>query len=211
MDTCFIPACTVETEINVLNSRFIATLGPVSNVDEAKEFTTQVRLRYPDATHHVVAYVIGFGSSLTTHCNDAGEPSGTAGRPALSVLQGSGFGDIIAVITRYFGGTKLGTGGLVRAYSDAVKAGLAVLPKARKIATYTILVVLQYTFLERLRQITKKNQGNILEESFAADITSTIQLPVECFDSFRQSLFNLTSATAQIEIIESNPATILPV
>jgi uncharacterized YigZ family protein len=205
-----IPARTIESEINVLNSRFIATLGPVFNVDEAKAFSARVRQQYPDATHHVVAYLIGYGNSLITHSTDDGEPSGTAGRPALSVLQGSGFGDIIAVVTRYFGGTKLGTGGLVRAYSDAVKAGLVLLPKARKIATCTVLVVLQYTFLERLRQIAKKQQAIILEENFAADITATIQLPVENYEPFRQALINLTSATAQIEMIESNPATILP-
>ena len=211
MSEYLIPTHRVETEIMVVNSRFIATLGPVFSAEEAREFIADVRRQYPDATHHVPAYQIGYGSSIITHCSDDGEPSGTSGRPVLSVIQGSGLGDIIAVITRYFGGTKLGTGGLVRAYSDAAKAGLAILPRARKIATNTVLTALHYTFLERARQIARKHQGLILDETFAADVTLCVQLPVETFEPFRLDLVELTSGKAQVEIIETNPATILPV
>ena len=97
------------------------------------------------------AFLIGFGNSVTAHCNDDGEPSGTAGRPILAVLQGSGLGDIAVVVTRYFGGTKLGTGGLVRAYSDATKAVLAILPRAEKVPTTQCMLALPYNLLERVR------------------------------------------------------------
>ncbi|UCC52815.1 MAG: YigZ family protein, partial [Anaerolineaceae bacterium] len=116
-----IPAAERRTEIRVSNSRFIVTAAPAFTVEEAKAFIKRIKAEFKDASVNVPAYVIGYGPSVTAHCNDDGEPSGTAGRPMLAVLQGSGLGDIVAVVTRYFGGTKLGTGGLVRAYGDAVK------------------------------------------------------------------------------------------
>ncbi|MBT7818395.1 MAG: YigZ family protein, partial [Chloroflexi bacterium] len=130
-----IPAKQVETEIRVSNSRFISNAAPVFSVEEAKQFIAQIKEKYGDANHNVPVFIIGHGASITAHSSDDGEPSGTAGRPALSVLQGSGFGDIVVVITRYFGGTKLGTGGLVRAYSDSMRAVLEKMPKAEKVST----------------------------------------------------------------------------
>lgn len=206
-----IPAHPIETEIMVVNSRFIASLGPVFSIDEAKTFTQQIRAQYPDASHHVTAFLIGYGNSIISHANDDGEPSGTAGRPILSVLQGSGLGDVIAVVTRYFGGTKLGTGGLVRAYSDATKAGLVILPHARKIATHTILVALQYPFLERLRQMAPKYEARILDETFTTEVTLSIQLPTEFLAPFQKALTNLTAGSAILEVIETHPDTILPI
>ena len=94
----------------------------------------ELKLEFRDASHNVPAFVIGHGQSIITHCNDDGEPSGTAGRPALAVLQGSGLGDAVVVVTRYFGGTKLGKGGLVRSYGDAVRSVLKLTPLAQKIA-----------------------------------------------------------------------------
>jgi uncharacterized YigZ family protein len=122
MDRYTIPARETRAEIKVVNSRFVATVAPVFSVDAAKAFIARVRREFADATHNVPAYLIGHGASVIAHCNDDGEPSGTAGRPALAVLRGSGLGDVAVVVTRYFGGTKLGTGGLVRAYSGAVRA-----------------------------------------------------------------------------------------
>ena len=119
-----IPEKFTETEITVVNSRFIASAAPVFSNDEARAFINSVKERFPDATHHVPAYVIGYGNSVSAYCTDDGEPSGSAGRPLLAVVQGSGLGDICVVVTRYFGGTKLGIGGLVRAYGDAGKAVL---------------------------------------------------------------------------------------
>ena len=111
-----LPARETRTEIKVKNSIFIATAAPVFTVAEAKAFVGRIKMEFADATHNVPAYLVGFGTTVTAHCSDDGEPSGTAGRPMLAVLQGSGLGDVAVVVTRYFGGTKLGTGGLVRAY-----------------------------------------------------------------------------------------------
>ena len=101
-----IPAERTRTEIMVVNSRFITTVVPVFSVEEAREFIHEIKKEFSDASHNVPVFLVGFGQSVTAHCSDDGEPSGTAGRPALAVIQGSGLGDIAVVVTRYFGGTK---------------------------------------------------------------------------------------------------------
>jgi uncharacterized YigZ family protein len=123
-----IPAEEIRREIVVINSRFIASLAPAFTVEQAKNYLINIRKEFSDASHHVPAYIIGHYSSEISHCSDAGEPSGSAGRPALAVLRGSGLGDVIVVVTRYFGGTKLGIGGLVRA--TAMQFGLPVTLRA---------------------------------------------------------------------------------
>jgi len=188
----------------VLNSRFIATAAPVFSVDEAKEFINRIRSEFPDATHHVPAYIIGHGASTITHCNDDGEPSGTAGRPILAVLSGSGLGDIAVVVARYFGGTKLGTGGLVRAYSDAARRVLSVLPRAERILTHTVMVAIPYAWFERLRLIIASHGGQVTDQDFAADVTVTARFAVEHFSAFQQALTEASHGDLHAEIIETN-------
>ena len=203
MNRHLIPAEERRIENTVSNSRFIATVSPVFNVEEARQFITRIKNEFPGATHNVPAYIIGFGSSVINHCNDDGEPPGTAGRPALAVLSGSGFGDIAVVVTRYIGGTKLGTGGLVRAYGDAVRQALTDLPRAEKIQTYTILVAAAYTWNDRLQTLIRNHSGKILEQDLAADITFTIQLPVESFAAFQRSLMDVSHGNLQAVIIST--------
>ena len=205
-----IPAAEARAEIEVKNSRFLATAAPVFSVEEAKAFIKRIKREFSDATHNVPAFVVGFGPSVTAHCNDDGEPPGTAGRPALAVLQGSGLGDVAVVVTRYFGGTKLGTGGLVRAYSDAVKAVLAVLPRAEKVPTYTAMVAVPYNLFERVKLLIEAWNGRVLDQDFAAGITLTVQFTVERFPDFQDALRELTHGGLEAEIIETNEATIVP-
>jgi uncharacterized YigZ family protein len=206
-----IPAREARVEIEVVNSRFIATAAPVFTVDEAKSFIARIKGEFAAASHNVPAYLVGHGLSVVAHCHDDGEPSGTAGRPALAVLQGSGLGDVAVVVTRYFGGTKLGTGGLVRAYGDAVRAVLDVLPRAEKVATHTVLVVTPYSLFERLRLAVETHHGQILDETFAADVTVTARFPVEHFPPFQASLQELSNGTLQAEIVDTDEATIIPI
>jgi len=206
-----IPAEVTRAEIRVVNSRFIATVGPVFSVEEARVFVDRIKTEFADATHNVPAYVIGHGSSVTSHCNDDGEPSGTAGRPALAILQGSGLGDVAVVITRYFGGTKLGTGGLVRAYGDAVRAILKVTPRAEKVNTYTVMMAVPYNLLERLRILIKAHNGRILNEDFAADVTVTAQLRDEEYSQYQSGLRDLSKGQNKARIVQKNEATIMPV
>lgn len=198
-----IPAAQTRTEIRVLNSRFIATVAAAFSVEEAKRQIAQIRGEFTDATHHVPAFLIGHGSSVIAHCSDDGEPAGTAGRPILSILQGSGLGDIVIIVTRYFGGTKLGTGGLVRAYGDAAKAVLAILPRAQRIPTHTLLVAMPYNWLERGRLLVIEHGGQILQEEFAADVTLTLKFPVEQFPAFQQALGEGSHGSLAGEIIST--------
>jgi uncharacterized YigZ family protein len=206
-----IPAEETRIEIQVVNSRFIATAAPVFSVDEAKAFVARIKREFADASHNVPVYLVGYGASVTAHCNDDGEPSGTAGRPALAVLQGSGLGDVAVVVTRYFGGTKLGTGGLVRAYSDAVRAVLEELPLAEKVATHTVLVVTPYPFFERVRLAVEAHRGEILDEDFAVDVAVTARFAVEHFPAFQDALQAMSNGTIEAEIIETHEDTIMPI
>jgi uncharacterized YigZ family protein len=206
-----IPAQEIRVEIRVANSRFIATAAPAFSVDEARSFISRIKAEFSGASHNVPGYVIGHGSTVTAHCNDDGEPSGTAGRPVLAVLQGSGLGDVVVVVTRYFGGTKLGTGGLVRAYSSAAQEVLAALPRAEKVATHTVMVVLPYNLYERLKLLVEAHNGRILDEEFAADITISIQFAVEHFPDFQDALREMSHGSLEAEIVETDPATIMPI
>jgi len=205
-----IPAEETRTEIQVLSSLFIATAAPVFSVDEAKAFVARIRQEFADASHNVPVYLVGYGASVVAHCTDDGEPSGTAGRPALAVLRGSGLGDVAVVVTRYFGGTKLGTGGLVRAYGDAVRAVLEVLPRAEKVPTHTVLVAAPYSFFERVRLAVDAHLGLILDEEFAADVMVTARFPVERVPAFQDALQEMSNGTIEAEIVHTDPATIMP-
>jgi uncharacterized YigZ family protein len=205
-----IPAREERIEITVVNSRFIATATPVFSVEEAKAFIARVREEFSDASHNVPAFLVGHGASVIAHCSDDGEPSGTAGRPALAVLRGSGLGDVAVVVSRYFGGTKLGTGGLVRAYGDAVREVLAVLPRAEKVPTHTVMLAVPYPYFERVRLAVAEQKGQILDEDFAADVTVTARFAVEHLPAFQAALQELSNGQLEAEIVETDEATIIP-
>ena len=201
-----VPAQQSRAEIEVLNSRFIATLAPAFSVEEAREFITRIKSEFSDADHNVPAYVIGHGASVTAHCHDDGEPSGTAGRPALAVLAGSGLGDAAVVITRYFGGTKLGPGGLVRAYGDAVRAVLEVALRAERVPVHTVMLAVPYPAFERVRLLVSSHFGEVIDESFGADVTMTARFAVARFPGFEASIQELSRGAWGAEIIETEQA-----
>jgi uncharacterized protein, YigZ family len=205
-----IPTAPAETELQVLNSRFIASLSPAFSVEEARAFQKSIRQRFPDATHHVPTFVIGHGNSVITHCSDDGEPSGTAGRPALAVLQGSGLGDAAVVVTRYFGGTLLGTGGLVKAYGDAVREVLKLVRRAVKVPTTTIGLQLPYALFEQVQRLAAAHAGEQLESQFLADVTLILRFRDEQLDAFLKQLCNLSAGQIQPLVLERNPETIFP-
>jgi uncharacterized YigZ family protein len=206
-----IPAQEHRVEITVVNSRFIASIAPAFSVEEARMFITRVKTEFEDATHNVPAFIIGHGQSILEHCQDDGEPSGTAGRPALAVLRGSGLGDVVAVVTRYFGGTKLGKGGLVRAYGDTIRAGLESLPLAEKIATQLLSIRLPYNLFEQIRRLVKCNHGQILDENFAADITLNVRFRLDDISPFQAALTEITHGSISPEIVATEADTIFPV
>ncbi len=199
-----VPAKEIRREIVIGGSRFIATLAPAFSVDEAKAFVARMKSEFDDASHNVPAFLIGGGNSVTAHASDDGEPSGTAGRPALAVLRGSELGDIVLVVTRYFGGTKLGTGGLVRAYTQAAQAVVSDVPRAEKVKAHTVMLAAPYSLLERIRLLAAEHEGEILDEDFAADVTMTIRFKVEKLNSFEEAISELSAGKLAIEIMETS-------
>ncbi|MFZ9858154.1 MAG: YigZ family protein [Roseiflexaceae bacterium] len=195
----FVPTGPVHCEIRVSNSRFITHLAPASDVATARAFIANIRQQMPDANHHVYAYVIGHGGTTTLGMSDDGEPSGTAGRPALAVLKGSGLGDVVVVVTRYFGGTLLGTGGLVHAYGDSVKAVLEITEREEKIARTQLVLAMSYAQYEGIKRTLANFDHHIDDESFGTDITMTVTVRVSDVETVNAILTEQTAG--QIVII----------
>lgn len=192
------PASVFQAELIDNKSRFIATIGMVETVEAARAFLVEVGREMPDASHHVYAYRVGHGSSVIESLSDAGEPSGTAGQPVMAVLRGSGLGDAMIIVTRYWGGIKLGTGGLVRAYTDAAKASVAGVTVEVKIARVHLLVVLSYPLYERAVRIARALEADIEAEDYAADVTLTLQIPEANADLLEERLRDLSAGSAQM-------------
>lgn len=206
----FVPLTEIRREHVVVNSRFIATLAPAFNIDEARAFMARIRREFSDATHNVPVYIIGGGNTVTEYFSDDGEPAGTSGKPALTVLRGSGLGDVVLVITRYFGGTLLGTGGLVKAYTESAQLVVNAVGRGQRVPVHLALLAIPYNLLERVRLLSARHRGEILAEDFAADITLTLQFPVSDFDAFQLGLRELSAGKLQAEVIETRE-TIVPV
>ena len=147
----------------------------------------------PDASHHAYAFRIGYANSVTEGMGDDGEPSGTAGPPILAVLRGVEIGDIIIVVTRYFGGTKLGTGGLVRAYTEAAQVGISSLKTERKIAKQTIGIELPYPSYEKILRLIQKYGGEIEDKTFGTNVTLILNLPQINLTEFQRILSEITA------------------
>jgi uncharacterized YigZ family protein len=201
--TYLVPLTEIRRELAVMNSKFISTLAPVFSIDEARTFMARIRKEFADASHNVPVYIIGGGNTVTEYFSDDGEPSGTSGKPALAVLRGSGLGDAALVITRYFGGTLLGTGGLVKAYTESAQLVVNAVGRGRRVPVYIAMIALPYNLLERLRLIVTRQRGEILGEDFGTDVTMTIRMPVEVFEIFQNDLRELSAGKIQAEVIES--------
>lgn len=192
-----IPAQTIRIENVVVNSRFIATVGRADSVEDAKSFIQAVRDEMREASHHVYAFKVGFGGSVIEGMSDDGEPSGTSGPPVLAVLRGADLGDTVIVVTRYFGGTKLGTGGLVRAYSGAAKEALAQLPVTMKTEKVHIGITIDYSYFERAKILLTECQATIDDEQFDAAVTIYALIPREQLEPLTVALNDLTSGQVQ--------------
>jgi len=198
-----VPLTEIRREHVVLNSRFIATLAPAFSIDEARAFMTRIRKEFADASHNVPVYIIGGGNTVTEYFSDDGEPAGTSGKPALAVLRGSGLGDAALVVTRYFGGTLLGTGGLVKAYTESAQLVVNAVGRGQRVSVHVVMLAIPYNLLERVRLLSARHHGEILGEDFAGDITLTVQIPVSDFDEFQLGLGELSAGKLQAEVIET--------
>jgi len=204
-----VPAQETYNETKVSNSRFIAALNTAHTVEEAKNFIARIRNQYPQATHHVPAFLIGYGDSIIAHCSDDGEPSGTSGKPILSVIQGSGLGDAVLVVTRFFGGTKLGTGGLVRAYSEAARKVIENTPRAIKTPTVLLKLIIPYSLFEITASLIRQFSGTIEQKLFETQVTLWIRLEREKNQVFSSALAERTAGNLNQEVIRYEDVLIL--
>jgi uncharacterized YigZ family protein len=195
-----IPAAPCRTEETILRSRFITTLAHADTVEKAKAFIKGVSEEFSDTNHNCWAYVVGPpGDTSHVGMSDAGEPHGTAGRPMLNVLLGSGVGDIVAVVTRYFGGTKLGKGGLVRAYSSGVKIALEALERRELVQTATLRVTITYAAVSPIKHSLPQFEARVSSEEYGSDVILVIVLPEEHAESFTEALAGMTAGKAVVE------------
>lgn len=199
----FVPANRHRVELAVSNSRFIVICSRVSSVDDTKALLDDVRKEMPDASHHVYAFRVGYGNNVIEGMSDAGEPSGTAGPPVLAVLRGAAIGDIMIVVTRYFGGTKLGTGGLVRAYTEAAKLVLSTLSTEEKILKCTLGFEVPYPLYTQTKRLLSQYKATLIDEVFAGDVTILVSVPVTEVDTLTRALTDLSSGTVIPVLLDS--------
>lgn len=177
-------------EIVEKKSRFIATCMPVTTKEEAMEFVAAMKKKYYDARHNCYAYVLG-DDGAEFKSSDDGEPSGTAGRPMLEVINGEGVTNLCVVVTRYFGGTLLGTGGLIRAYTDATKEGLAnsEIVTLKQGKCYDIPV--SYTDLGKLQNYCKEDYIKVEHEEYGENVVVSVVFPIEEEQRFKTDMTEL--------------------
>jgi uncharacterized YigZ family protein len=196
-----IAAGEAEVELRFKNSRIIGCAGQATSVEEAKAFIAVVRDRYPDASHHCYAFAAGYGATVTHGMSDDGEPSGTAGKPMLAVVQGADIGDVVVVASRYFGGTKLGTGGLVKAYTETAQAALAAVTIQHKVETELLSIDLSYDIYTPCRKRIEKLGGLVEHEAFETSVVLQVRAEIEIVEGMRRALADMTAGRALIRKI----------
>jgi len=190
-----VPAAPACAEIEIARSRFIASLARTETAEAARAFIRAIRDEFPDASHYVYAFRAGFPPAVTEGMSDDGEPAGTAGPPVLAVVRGSGAGDLTVVVTRYFGGTKLGTGGLVRAYTEAAQAVLTTASFEVKRDYATLGVEMPYALFEPVRRAVEAHGAVVLDQEFAGTVTLTARIERKLIPAVTLALTELSAGS----------------
>ncbi len=192
MDT---PAEPIRTEIEVRRSRFITHIVPLANRAEAEAEISRRRGEYADASHVVYAFITGDPRSEVSGMSDDGEPKGTAGRPVMEILKGSGLTNTLVTVVRYFGGTKLGTGGLVRAYGDAARAGLALVRRVPYRLFREYKLTCPYELHQAVRTVLSDAGAEIQHEAFLEQVMIQVALEEGAEDSVSAALRDVSRGT----------------
>lgn len=187
-----------EGEIVEKKSRFIATVCPVETEEAAVDFINEMKKKYWDARHNCSAFVIGERQEMT-RCSDDGEPAQTAGRPMLDVLLKEGITNVAVVVTRYFGGVLLGTGGLVRAYQSATQAGLAASKIIEKCQGTKLVIHTDYNGLGKLQYLFGQQKLAILNTEYGADVVMTVLVPSDQKDAVYKNVVEQTNGSAGLD------------
>jgi len=195
-----IPSRTHRVQETIKRSRFITTVALAPGANDAQSFIAGIREEFPDATHNCWAFVAGPpGDTAHIGMSDDGEPHGTAGRPMLTALLHSGVGQIVAVCTRYYGGVKLGTGGLSRAYSGGVNLALQNLATEIKVDRVEVAITAAYTFADALRRQFGELGVLVNSETFGAEVSWQLGVPISHVDRLREIVADLTNGVGRFE------------
>lgn len=185
------PVSQGRAEIEIKKSRFISYAEPVNSREEAMEFLQQLKEKYPDARHHCWAYVLGNpNNAASAGMGDDGEPTGTAGKPILNVLQHKGVGDLMLVVVRYFGGIKLGAGGLTRAYGQAAQAVMEVLEVEEFKPQIEYQISCDFSEEQAVRHQLETLAGSVLATDYSSQVLLKVSLPEKAENEFAEFLAN---------------------
>lgn len=196
---------SVELETIVTRSRFICYLAPCKSTEQARELVKFQQAQHPQASHHCYAYLSKSPKDSQHYgFSDDGEPSGTAGKPMLSSLQGGNVGEVCAIVVRYFGGTKLGTGGLQRAYGLSVRNALELLPTKLKIPMVDKRLTCQYNQVNDVQHILQAHQGLIVEQDYQQEIELRLSVPETELQSFEKNLQTMSAGMLALKSIDNN-------
>ncbi|MEO8334279.1 MAG: YigZ family protein [bacterium] len=201
-----VPAAQHRVEQSIDRSRFICTVRRIGSPDDAHAFLREMTTEFADATHNCWAFVAGPPASTNSiGMSDAGEPHGTAGRPMLTVLLHSGVGEIAAIVTRYYGGTKLGTGGLVKAYGCSVQLALETLPLSERMDFLEVAMSIGYASITVFQLSLAAFEAEVLEQEYGVDVRYRIRLPRQHLAGFRATMADATRGEARIEECDVGP------
>lgn len=190
-----------QGEIVEKKSRFIATIRPVESEEEATSFINEMKKKYWDARHNCSAFVLGERQEIS-RCSDDGEPAQTAGRPMLDVLLKNELTNVCVVVTRYFGGVLLGTGGLVRAYQAAVVEGINQSKVLQKLSGCPLKIQTDYNGLGKLQYLFGQQQICIMESEYAADVVLSVMIPMEQKEQLEKEIVEQTNGRAMLEWLD---------
>jgi uncharacterized YigZ family protein len=194
-DRYVIPASRAQAELVVQRSRFIAVAAPVADVMEAQAVVEAEQKRFHDATHHCFAWKVEGGERSA----DAGEPSGTAGKPILSAITRAGCEDAVVVVTRYFGGVKLGPGGLARAYGEAAAQALALAGRRELFRTGRWLVTFDFDHTSQVHHAVSRFEARTLESNYSQRASLLLELRRSRLEAFRATVLEATSGRAEFQ------------
>lgn len=199
MKPYLIPAESICYTEEIKKSRFITYLAHTEGIDAAKEYIQSIKAQYPDARHHCWAFVAGRpDDSQQLGFSDDGEPTGTAGKPIMAQLLGSNLGEITCVVVRYFGGIKLGTGGLVKAYGNGAQQALKLLPTQTKAPQKFFQLVCDYAFINTVEQLVTQVNGMILHSEYNESVSLRIAIPATLEQEVNDKLRDMSRGALEL-------------
>ena len=193
-----IPTATVTAEQTIKQSRFVCYLGQGASIQKVLVELDQIRMLHPKADHVCSAYIAGPPTTADKGSSDDGEPRGTAGRPMLNLLEHTGYGEIWTAVVRYFGGIKLGKGGLVRAYTSSVQKGLSLVKTRTRQSLLHCRLLLDYNLLPIVEQLCNRYAGAIVERYYRDQVEVEVQIPESIVAEFQSEIRRVSSARIKL-------------